>query len=455
MNEKFLEIGFYKIEDKVLFNEGLFTKYFLNTYDLIYCNQTFYIYDGNFWKSLSDLELKKIAKNCFDTIEEGAWRLSFENKYFPAIKVDVKKVDEPTLNRFPYKLNFLNGVWNFKERIFEKDCKENYFTYSLDYGLYERDDCQTPYFDSLIETLSNGDEELSNFLLQLASYLISGNKTEQRFFLLKSSGNSGKSTFINLLVKLLTQNFVSSISLSQLDDRFALSDAVGKKLIVAAENENNQKIALSSETLKKLCGDDLLRIEKKYKEAYSAYLNVELLFSTNSDELSFADVSDGLKRRITIIETRGTVKNPIVDFDKKLEDEIPFIMYKLINVYEDIRANKFKLELCDSVVQSTTKFIENLSNTTVDDKIGEDFLDFFEENLDYSKDSITSKKAIYNLYCNKGGKESATKFWLRFDKWVKYKKYEVKKTNPPNRSIDGIRIISKPTIINKSLNDLF
>lgn len=453
MNNKFFDIGFYKVDDKVFFNEGLFSKYFFSTYDVIYCNNSFYTYENNCWSLKSDLEIKKICKECFDEIEIGVWKLTYENKYFPTIKTDAPQVQEKVLNQYPYKMNFQNGVYNFKLASFEEHCKENYFTYILDYSLFS-DIKPTPYFDMLMETLSNNNKELNDFLRRLTAYIVSSVKTEQRFYMLKSRGNSGKSTYINLITKILTQDFVSSIPLNKLEDRFTLSEAVGKKLIVAAENESNEKMKIKTETLKKLTGDDLMRVEKKYKDAYTDKLNVELLFATNSDNLVFEDISEGLKRRITVIETEGVVKQKIVDFDKKLEDEIPYTMTKLIEYFKDIVGNDFKLPLCDSVVNATDKIINQSIDEGVKLNIGEDFLSFFEDNLEYDKNSRVTKNEVYKKYNGNGGKETTTKFWIRFDRWIAHKNYKVTKTNPPHREVIGIKFIDNK-IENNVLENLF
>jgi phage/plasmid-associated DNA primase len=229
---------------------------------------------------------------------------------------------------------------------------------------------------------------------------------------------------------------------------------VGKKLVVAAENESNEKMKIKTETLKQLSGDDLMRVEKKYKDAYTDKLKVELLFATNSDNLVFEDISQGLKRRITVIETEGVVKQKIFDFSNKIEAEIPDIMTKLIFSFNDIVDNGFKLPLCESVVKATEKVINQSINEGVKVSVGEDFLNFFEENFEYHQDSRITKKEAYQKYKENGGKESTTKFWIRFDKWIAHKNYKVTKTNPPNREVIGLKFVDNKLESNE-LENLF
>lgn len=436
MNAKFYDMGFNEVGGKVFFNEGVFSQYFHKLYKIINCNNKLFIYEDNFWKHVEEIELKKLCKSCFDSIEVGVWRLNYENKYIPTIKTDAVLIEEKMLNRYQYKINFQNGVYDFKTQKFEEHCEENYFSYIMDYELLG-DRALTPHFDMLMDTLSNGDKELELFLSRFMAYLVSGIKTEQKFYILKSSGNSGKSTFINLISKLINEKFTANIPINKLDDRFSIAEAVGKKLIVAAENEGMENFKISTETLKKLTGNDLIRIERKYENSYSDKINVELLFATNSDNLLFSEVSQGLARRITIIETEGQVKEHIVDFQEKLEAEIPYIMRKLISSFKDVVNNGYKLPLCQSVIDAS----RNAINRGEVDKIGDEFYSFFQENLEFEAGAKVTKREIYRLYEQNGGKESTSKFWKRFDLWVEYRKNKIERTSPPNRGIVGLKLI--------------
>ncbi len=441
MNAKFYDMGFNEVGGKLFFNEGLFSKYIHSLYKIINCNNKLFIYEDNFWKQVEEIELKKLCKNCFDSLEEGIWRLHFENKYISTIKTDAVLIEEKMLNRYPHKINVQNGVYNFKTQNYEEHNEDNYFTYIMDYELFG-DIQPTPYFDMLMDTLSNRNKELELFLLRFMAYLVSGIKTEQKFYILKSSGNSGKSTFINLISKLINEKFTANIPINKLDDRFSIAEAVGKKLIVAAENEGMENFKISTETLKKLTGNDLIRIERKYENSYSDKINVELLFATNSDNLLFSEVSQGLARRITIIETEGQVKEHTVDFQEKLEAEIPYIMTKLISSFRDIVNNGYKLPLCQSVIDATN----NAINRGIVDKIGDEFYSFFQENLEFEAGAKVTKSEIYKLYEQNGGRESTSKFWKRFDLWVEYRENKVERTNPPIRSIVGVKLIKDTSL---------
>ena len=332
------------------FNENKFVETFLKKNDLRRSVNGFIKFqpDENYWEELGKDDVKKLALEVFYGVDKYVRKTSYENRYFPLLEIRTEKIEK--LNPYIYKTNFINGVYNFKTHMLEGHCKENYFTYRKNYGIY-KETAETPVFDKFVDQITLGREELKEYLLTVLAYLVSGDRKLQKFFILKGGGANGKSTLISLLSKIIGDEFVTSISLSKLNEKFALSSAVGKRLIIASENECSQKI--STETIKKLTGDDLVEIEQKYKDRYSDKLQVETLFAINNT-IHFSENSYGLKRRLAVIPFDYRIKEAEMDFDleKKLEAEIPDIMRKFIGIHFDFAKGGYKLPYCKEVEQS-------------------------------------------------------------------------------------------------------
>lgn len=429
-------LGFlYSKDGKKHFYENIFVNNLLKLYSFYYDETNLWLYENNHLKVLSDTQVKKICKEEFDKINKKLWKLSFENKYFPTLKTSSKLLQKKDFNKFPYKVNFINGVFNFKTQKFEKHSEENNFTYIHDYLIFKEFE-DTPLFDELINIVSNGQTELTEYILELMAYIISGNKTEQKFFIFKGSGQNGKSTLINLIRKLIHPDFVTNISISKLDEKFALASAEGKKLIVASENEGKKNNAVSTENLKILSsGNEMINIEKKYQDSYSTMLQVELIFAVNNS-IEFAETSYGLTRRLVVIPFDGIITNPDSEFEKNLENEIPLIMRKLIYKYLNIVNRNYKLPSC-LIVEEATKALLQESDIK---KIDRNLLEYFEEHLELEDIARERKNAIFNHYTNNSGQESQTKFWIEFRKWLKLKEIEYKEIRNTARYICGVRL---------------
>lgn len=100
--------------------------------------------------------------------------------------------------------------------------------------------------------------------------------------LLVGEGSNGKTTYLNLVEKILSRQNVASVNLTQLDprtDRFASSDLYGKLANISSEPI---KTAYFDATLfKRLTGEDLIRFERKHRDAFYGHNYAKMIFSAN------------------------------------------------------------------------------------------------------------------------------------------------------------------------------
>jgi P4 family phage/plasmid primase-like protien len=426
------ELGFDETGE---FQESRYVGKYLENNPLIKAEGCFYSLSRQkqIWEKTEEDEVRMVAYKMFPTEGKYIWRKRYENNYLQAIKMLAYRVDK--VNPYPHRINFKDSVYDFKEHEHKPRERKDYFTYEMDYSILE-DVKDTPIFDKFITDITCSNKSLETYLMVVLAYLISGDKKLQKFFILRGSGANGKSTLINLLIKLLGNRFVTSISLGKINDRFTLSKAVGKKLIVASENES--VIGVSTETIKKLTGDDLVEIEQKYKDGYSAKLSVETLFALNNT-IKFSENSYGLKRRLEVIpfDFRVSEEDMDIDLERKLEEEIPSIMAKLIDVHKKFAEGGYRLPKCEEVEKAKKEFLdEGFRNS-----LGTGIFDFLEENIVLDSNSRVSKNDVYTAYSNNGSYTS-TKFWMDFDKWVKYRGYKIDEVNSNGRQKVGIRLAS-------------
>jgi putative DNA primase/helicase len=430
------EIGF---DEKGELQEANCAENFLDKNDLIRVLQEFYILcpKNQIWEKITEEGIKRLAYKMFPATGPYIWRKKYENSYYPAIKMLTKIVDK--VNPYPHKINFQDIVYNFGDCRYEPKSKENYFTDEKDFSILDAVE-ETPVFDKFIADITLGKESLKKYLLVVLAYLISGDKKLQKFFILKGSGANGKSTLINLLMRLIGDSFVTSISLRKINDRFTLSKAIGKKLIVASENESVKGV--STETIKKLTGDDLVEIEQKYKDGFSDRLKVETLFSVNNT-IQFSENSYGLKRRLEVIpfDFRVAEDDMDIDLERKLEKEIPGIMLKLIKIHKKFAKGGYKLPKCEEVEKAKKQFLDE----GMRDSLGSGVFDFLEGNIEVEKGSRCEKRLVYQAYLNSNtGGCTPTKFWMDFNKWKDYKGYdEIGEVQNQQRIKTGVRLKSK------------
>jgi len=99
--------------------------------------------------------------------------------------------------------------------------------------------------------------------------------------LLVGEGSNGKSTYLRLIETVLSKANVSNVSLSDLDprvNRFATADLYSKLANISSEPP---KRAFDPTLFKMLTGEDLVRMERKFRDSFNAYNYAKMIFAAN------------------------------------------------------------------------------------------------------------------------------------------------------------------------------
>ncbi|MEM1687000.1 MAG: phage/plasmid primase, P4 family [Zestosphaera sp.] len=102
-----------------------------------------------------------------------------------------------------------------------------------------------------------------------------------RAFLLIGDGSNGKSTYLRLIESILSRENIASVNLTQLDpsvNRFAAADLYGKLANISSEPIRG---VFDPTLFKQLTGEDAIRIERKFKDAFVAKNYAKMFFAAN------------------------------------------------------------------------------------------------------------------------------------------------------------------------------
>ncbi|MCG3561878.1 phage/plasmid primase, P4 family, partial [Klebsiella pneumoniae] len=201
----------------------------------------------------------------------------------------------------PYLANFKNGTYNIKTGELKPHDIKDYILQSQEYAI-DPDDRTYP-----IKTVTwlndlTGDKESVLYLMEIIGYCFYRSYAPfQCITILQGSGENGKSTFLNILTKILGQNNVSNMTLQDLgnkQNRFASSNLYQKLANLFADID--AEFIKSTGLLKALTGGDRLSAEQKGKDAFMFINFAKLIFSAN--ELPpFSDFTVGFNRRLYVV----------------------------------------------------------------------------------------------------------------------------------------------------------
>ncbi len=299
-------------------------------------------------------------------------RYAYRNELFP----------QSPLNLIPFN----NGVYDINEDTLIPYEAEQYLTFKLPVNYNPAAQCNkiNKFFSSIVDEPQE--------LYELVAYTLWRDYPYQRFFILYGSGGNGKSTFLNILVKMLGEYNVSSTTLDALiNTRFATATLAGKLANISGD-EKLKKIS-NSAILKSLVGGDLITAERKGKEPFQFRNYAKLIISTNRIPAT-DDETPAFYRRVHLIK-----------FSKKFEglNEDKNIIQKLI-ISEEIEglANK-AIETLKHLIEHNFKFTNEAKTDEIAEKYEllsnplKTFLDTFTQHTNYISEYIPNSELL-NVY---------------------------------------------------------
>lgn len=218
-----------------------------------------------------------------------------------------------------YLINVSNGLYNWKENKLYPHSPD-YISTKQKPIFYDPKAKPKLFGKFLAQVLYPGNIRTG---IESMAYTFLNDCPFEYFFVLLGEGSNGKSVFTGILTALHSASNVSNVSIkSLLENNFALADLEFKDVNI--DEELSDSIIKDISILKKLTGGrrQLVRIERKYRDAYGAPLYAKLFFNTNKI-IQTTDQTNAFYRRLIIISFPNTFEEEKQDPNllKKLTSE--------------------------------------------------------------------------------------------------------------------------------------
>lgn len=213
------------------------------------------------------------------------------------IVIDPKDVDPD-----PSVINVCNGLVNLDTGELKPHDPKYFSTNQLAEVTYQPDKTYeelAPRWTRFLTEITEKDEGKAALLQEMAGYCFTRTVAFQRAFILFGSGANGKSTFVDILAKILGRRNSSSLTLKDLHEQFGPAKLFGKTLNIVEEINNNY---VESDYIKKVITGAEITADRKFIQdplVFRPY--AKFVFAVNSLP-KINDTSMGLYRRFTIIE---------------------------------------------------------------------------------------------------------------------------------------------------------
>lgn len=218
------------------------------------------------------------------------------------------QIDYDILDNDGFKLNTPSGTVDLKTKEIKQHDYKDYCTKITALGPSDKG---ADIFKSFLDVITCEDDELIEYLQYIAGMIAVGKVFCEHLIIAYGCGRNGKSTFFNLISKVLGDysGCLSSeilTSNSRKNKSFEYAELRGKRLVISAELE--QDTNLDTSVVKKLCSTDPIQAEKKYKAPFSFIPSHTVVLYTNHLPKVGA-LDNGTWRRLVIVPFNAVIKS--------------------------------------------------------------------------------------------------------------------------------------------------
>lgn len=201
----------------------------------------------------------------------------------------------------PYLLGVANGVVDLRTGTLRNGRREDKI--SLNTGVRFDPDAKAPRWETFVDEVFDGDAEVVDAVQRAVGYSISGDTSEDVFFLEIGDGSNGKTTFNNGLTNALG-DYAWNMPFSTLErnSRASIPNDVaaldGRRFVTASEGA--ERSLLNEARIKALTGGDPITARHLFREFFTFNPVAKIWLATNHLP-KVEDDSHGFWRRIRVI----------------------------------------------------------------------------------------------------------------------------------------------------------
>jgi putative DNA primase/helicase len=302
------------------------------------------------------------------------------------------------LNGYPWHLNCLNGTVDLRTGHLLPHQMEHFITKLAPVSYDPKATC--PRWLEFLRRIMDGNNQLIDFLQRAVGYALTGETSEQCFFIFYGSGANGKSTFLQAMSYVLGDYSMSTPTETLLvKRRGAIPNDVarlkGARFVVACEADAEQRLAES--LIKQMTGGDTISARFLHQEWFDFEPSHKVFFGTNHKPV-IKGTDYAIWRRIRLVPFEITIPEGERDksLPEKLKEEAAGILAWAVQGC--LKWQRQGLGVSEEVKAATDNYREEM------DVLGE----FLKDRCRQSPDSRVSSKNLFEAYtawCEENGQE--------------------------------------------------
>lgn len=377
-----------------------FAQYLKNEYHIVRINSQLHIYNSGIY----DYANKTIESKMIEKIPSlKAQQRTEVTKYLDLIAPDVEQAEANYIA-------FNNGIYDITTDMLIPYSPDIVLTNKIPHNYMSG--AYSELTDNTLDKLACGDKQIRALLEECIGYTFYRRNELGKAFILTGDKSNGKSTFLDLIKHLLSDNNISALDLRELGDKFSTAMLFGKCANIGDDIGDEFLQGNSVAIFKKIVTGNRVKAEHKGKDPFEFNPYVKLLFSAN-DMPRMRDKTGAVLRRLVMIPFNATFTKDDPDYD-------PFIKYKLIK--------KDSIEYLITLGIAGLKRVLTNSEFSHSDKVEKVLDEYEEENNpiiafinEYGNDSIINQPTTdvylrYSTFCSQNQLQALSK--IAFSKQI-------------------------------------
>lgn len=328
----------------------------IKQYDLIALGDIIHIYEHGQYRPFSPHEIQTFI------LEKGNINATAsQRKETIEFITALAQKDYSEINKDYAIIAVKNGMLDLNSGVVTPHSKDNYNTIYLDWN-YREDVEYSELIDDFMKQISDGDQRKMQFFYEVAGYCLLKRSIFEKFFIFKGTGGTGKSTFCNLIMRMVGKRYVSTVKLNQFDQDYYLATMIDK-LVNIDFDASDKKTLEDSGRFKSITCSEPVSVRQIYAAVVEMVSCATVIINANHMP-KIADKSDGLYRRMILVEIDRKIKNPDPKFLEKVTDsDMEYFFYKAAQAIHmalqrgsfTINTSEEKLKLKFQIGQSNLK----------------------------------------------------------------------------------------------------
>jgi putative DNA primase/helicase len=378
--------------------------------DIRYCSpwKKWLIWDGCRWNidelreiydmgKLSIEAMVEKAPDCPST-DDGLNLIAHSRRSSTARKVDAMlsttssdpliRIAPDALDQDQFLFNCSNGVIDLKSGRLSPHDRERMITKYSPVPYNEEALC--PHWKQFLKDIFDNNKELIKFIQRFLGCSLTGDMSSQSMFILYGTGANGKSTFINVVSRIMgdyatttpTETFMQKKGEQATNDIARLK---GARFVTAMESDDHGRLAES--VIKRLTGNDMISARFLYGEYFQFTPTFKIVMATNHKP-RIGGMDHAIWRRIKLIPFEATFTEEKQDkkLTGKLVKEMPGILSWMVEGC--LRWQKEGLGSALAIKDATDEYRNQMSDVQM----------FLAEKCELDEDDMIQSSLLYGEY---------------------------------------------------------